>query len=50
MSEPHGIDEEMMVLRIELDIQQPENSRLTLGAEPRHGGSADLPLGKLHRL
>ena len=32
VSEPHGIDEEMMVLRIELDIQQPENSRLTLGA------------------
>ena len=32
VSEPHGIDEEMMVLRIELDIQQPQNSRLTLGA------------------
>ena len=32
LSEPHGIDEEMMVLRIELDIQQPKNSRLTLGA------------------
>ena len=31
LSEPHGLDEYMMVQRLELDFQHPENSMITLG-------------------
>ncbi len=31
VSEPHGLDEYMMVRKLELDFQHPENSKVTLG-------------------
>lgn len=31
VSEPHGLDEYMLVKKLELDFQRPENSKVTLG-------------------
>lgn len=32
ISEPHGLDEYMTVQKLELDLQRPENSKVTLGS------------------
>ncbi len=32
ISEPHGIDDEMLIRKVSLDLLHPENSRLTLGS------------------